>query len=338
MAHPPTPPTSHFPAAPANADARAVDAWFASVSLKEISPQDYSVVSVEASDSVETALRKISTANIYSAPVMDKGRCVGLIDLIDLVHYLVSLFADLSNTQLGGKKKTIEKFALHFVSKAEIEDLKVAFFRTPVVKLIDCSKENAFVTIPFEGSTLRDLVRHLSSHTIRRVAAVDSSGKVVRVISQSTVIQYFVKHLDKLGPRVNQTLEAAGAITRNLVMVPSELRAIDAFLTMVEYRLSSVIFVGEDGELTGTVSAKDLKGALLDFYALILPISDYVGMVRRETTTRDTPPLINVHATDTVAHAMAKLSVVGIHRIYVLGHSRSPLGVVSLGDILKLWH
>ncbi len=77
------------------------------------------------------------------------------IDLIDLVHYLVSLFADLSNTQLGGKKKTvcllagiqnadcthsndyqIEKFALHFVSKSEIEDFKVAFFRTPVVKLI----------------------------------------------------------------------------------------------------------------------------------------------------------------------------------------------------------
>lgn len=123
----------------------------------------------------------------------------------------------------------IEKFALHFLNKTEIEELRIAFFRTPVVKLIgtchlalemlltpllshlDCSKQNAFVTIPFEGSTLRDLVRHLSSHTIRRVAAVDSSGmapsisrlhttkrdagKVVRILSQSTVIQYFAKHV-----------------------------------------------------------------------------------------------------------------------------------------------
>ena len=54
MAHPPIP---HPPASPANADARAVDSWFASVSLKEISPQDYVLVSVEASDSVETALK-----------------------------------------------------------------------------------------------------------------------------------------------------------------------------------------------------------------------------------------------------------------------------------------
>lgn len=55
-----------------------------------------------------------------------------------------------------------------------------------------------------------------------------------------------------------------------------------------------MLFVGEEGDLTGTLSAKDLKGALVDFYALILPVSEFVGMVRRETTTRDTPPLINV--------------------------------------------
>jgi len=307
------------------------------VPLKELAPQEVPLITVEASDSVEAALKKLSTLNIYSAPVLDKGRCVGLIDLIDLVHYLVSLFADFTNTQLGGKKKTTEKFALHFVNKTEIEDLKTSFFRTPVVKLMDCSKQNAFVTLPFESATLRDLLRHLSAHNVRRVVALDATGKAVRVLSQSTVIQFFVKHPEKLGPRVTQTLEATGAITRNLVMVPSELRAIDAFLTMVEYRLSSVLFVGEDGELLGTVSAKDLKGVLLDFYSLVLPVHDFVGLVRRETTTKDTPPLINVQATDTVGHAMAKLAAVGIHRIYVLGHSRSPLGVVSLGDIAKLW-
>lgn len=56
MAHPPAP---HSPATPvgANQDARAVDAWFASVSLKELAPQDYNLVAVEASDPVETALR-----------------------------------------------------------------------------------------------------------------------------------------------------------------------------------------------------------------------------------------------------------------------------------------
>lgn len=59
MAHPPAP---HSPAAPvsANQDARAVDAWFASVSLKELAPQDYNLVAVEASDPVETALRVLS--------------------------------------------------------------------------------------------------------------------------------------------------------------------------------------------------------------------------------------------------------------------------------------
>ena len=41
----------------ANAEARAVDEWMASVSIKEIAPQDYTLVTVEASDPVEVALK-----------------------------------------------------------------------------------------------------------------------------------------------------------------------------------------------------------------------------------------------------------------------------------------
>lgn len=50
-------PQPHAPALPANNEARAVDSWFASVSIKEIAPQDYPLITVDASDNVEAALR-----------------------------------------------------------------------------------------------------------------------------------------------------------------------------------------------------------------------------------------------------------------------------------------
>lgn len=50
-------------------------------------------------------MRGFGTHNL--AEVRYASFLLAKIDLIDLVHYLVSLFADLSNTQLGGKKKTV---------------------------------------------------------------------------------------------------------------------------------------------------------------------------------------------------------------------------------------
>ncbi len=131
-------------------------------------------------------------------------------------------------------------------------------------------------------------------------------------------------------------LEQAGCVTRNLITISPELRALDAFVSVVENHLSAVAYLGEEGDVLGNVSVKDLKGVLISFNNLTLPVVEYVNIIRRDTV-KDIPPLVSIQPTESVGKAMQKLAAVGIHRLYVFGtHGHSPVGMVALGDILKL--
>jgi CBS domain-containing protein len=144
--------------------------------------------------------------------------------------------------------------------------------------------------------------------------------------------------LDKLGDRVQQTIDQANIGTRPLVTIPAEFRAVDAFVMLIEHRISAVGFLGEEGDVHGNVSIKDIKGLLLDFNNLLLPVHEYINIIRNETikvfllpvdqcesvlqragkfrnltqpvallSVQDTLPMINVHTSD-IRHLLAHVS------------------------------
>jgi CBS domain-containing protein len=94
-----------------------------------------------------------------------------------------------------------------------------------------------------------------------------------------------------------EQIDQAQVGTRPLISIPLEFRAIDAFVMMIEYHLSALCFLGEEGEVSGNISVKDLKGVLLDFNALIHPVADYVNMIRRDNVrVRAFPLMLTVAA------------------------------------------
>jgi len=313
-----------------------MEQYFASVPAKDIVSDDsHPIVSVSPNDTVESVLKKLSSHNIYAVPVVDNGKTLGLVDLVDLLTHLVHIFAHTINAKLGGKRDTVTKFVEHHYTAQELDNVKNTFFNGTAAKIIDHSKQNGYHPVKVEGATLKDIVKALALPNVHRIVLTNAHDHPVKIVSQSTVIHYLSKHVEKLGKLGEQSLEEAKCVTRNLITITPEMRAIDAFVTITEHHLSALAYLGEDGTI-GNVSVKDLKGVLINFNNLTLPVVEYVNIIRRDTV-KDIPPLVSIQTSESVSKAIQKLSAVGIHRLYILsGKGHTPEGTVALGDILKL--
>jgi len=311
--------------------------WLSSLKVSDILPSDVPIVILDATETLEETLKKLVSHNIYSAPVWDgtNSKYLGTVDLVDIITFLARIFCNKAKIESGKGKQTIEQFSVYAFQKHELQELKEEFFNQPIIKIINLSGQNAYQPLPLEGTTLRDVILLLIRADVARVPLLDKSGKVARICSQSSLISYFTKHLDKLGTITNLTVDQAKIATKPMITVPPELRAIDAFMIMSEYKISGLAYLGEEGEVLGNISVKDIKGVVLDFFNLVHTTVDYIGIVRRESI-RDTFPLVNIHETDPIGKVIAKLAAVGIHRLYLFGSSKSPIGIVSLHDVTKL--
>jgi len=311
--------------------------WLSSIKIVDILPSDIPIVTLDVGETIEVTLKKLVSYNIYSAPVWDgkNSKYLGTVDLVDIITFLARIFCSKAKIEIGKGKLTIEQFSIYAFQKHELQELKEEFFTHPIIKIINLSGQNTFQPLPLEGTTLKDVLLVLIKPDVARVPLVDKSGKVVRMCSQTSLISYFAKHLDKLGTMANLTVDQGKIATKPMITLPPELRAIDAFIMMSEYRISGLAYLGEEGEVLGNISIKDIKGVVLDFFNLVHSTLDYIGIVRRESI-RDTFPLVNIHENDVIAKVIAKLAAVGIHRLYLFGSSKSPIGIVSLHDVIKL--
>jgi len=204
----------------------------------------------------------------------------------------------------------------------------------PIKDLINYSKQNIYHPVK-ETENLLTLITLLSSG-IRRVPIINSEGKIIDFISQLSLLNFFHQNISNFKPINDLTLESLGLAKKQVITVKWDDRAIDAFAKLFEYKVSALAIIHEDGSLTGNVSVKDIKAISQDFKKLLLPIEEYVNLIRRENL-RATYPIITCHPTETLGNVIARLSTVGIHRIYINDADSTSVhcaGVISLRDVL----
>jgi len=220
--------------------------WLENLPAKDLFANSKPIVTCEKNETVETILRKLATHNLYSLPVVDQtGSPMGLVDLVDLIALLVDVAGTQLGISLGQKRGTFEQFSQHFYNSTEITNIQNAFHHTAAEKVVNYSKQNSFLSLPLEGTLARDVLKNLLHGHTHRICLMDQ-GKVVYVVSQSTFISFFAKHVEKLGRKAQLTIEEAHAMTKPLITIPAEIRAIDAFVMLNEYRFSALAFLGED--------------------------------------------------------------------------------------------
>jgi len=274
-------------------------------------------------------------ANIHSAPVYENDKCIGLVDLCDVVAFLAHTFYKKADIHADGEA-ALNALATKSFSKDDMSEgkgMNYRFTHQTVKELIDCSKQNPFKSIPMTAS-LNELMRTLAG--VRRVPVVDAAGNVVALISQSTVVMFMADHHSQLSIS-SKTLEELSLARKHVFTIPSSARAIDAFARLHEQRISAIAITDQSGKMIGNVSLKDVQFAVSDVRHLLMPVFDYVNAIRRENLfTRN--PTMSCHPTDTFGSILQRFKAVKVHRFYIqsAGIDVHPIGIISVSDILKV--
>jgi len=300
------------------------------------------------SDSVATAFQKMINNNILSVPVYDQVRrsFTHFIDMVDVVA-----------------------FAVARVTEQQASSDFIQFMDIPLLQTVNCgevsdlSKRDPFFPVE-SGAPLLEAMNLMVKWGVHRIPIVDAEGELMTIISQSQLSAFIYKYLSSFSPSLFKQTAASIAIPvieqgtstnipAKVISVGLRDRAIDAFITMHEKRISGVAVIDDDGIIVGNVSASDLKaighdGILLT--RLFYPVSEFLKLIcphgntepsselsRDEKQTqalRYTPPAI-VPTTATFGAVLGTLVLARIHRVYVVDEQRHPVGVIGYAEILR---
>jgi len=163
---------------------------------------------------------------------------------------------------------------------------------------------------------------------IHRVPVFDSTGtKVMSVVSQSLVVKFLADHLGQVGRAGSKSLRDLHLGVKKVVTVDESAKAIEGYRLMDANKLESIAVVGADGKLVAQLSASDLRGLSKElFAALDRRISDFTGKAKRVSTCQPDTKLRDV---------VKQLATGSLHRLWIVDKDQRPIGVVSLGDVMK---
>jgi len=288
----------------------------------------------EVNQTLSQCLEALTNRRIYSLPVFDKEKYVGMISLKEIVNFIVQQFYKSAHATSSEKHLRIETLKAHTFVDEDYRSISEAIQKEPL--------RDHLQTVPvLEDSTkLKDLISALSKS--ERVPIIHN-GKIVNIVSQATVLRFIAKHLNDVGSIIHETLHQLDCITKPVHTVSMNTPAIVSFAIMVESGFSSLGFLDEDeSHISGVISFKDIRGAVMDGTdSLLKPTEDYVNTIRRndeKNITKDVVPTVNCSAKDPLGKVISKLTAVGIHRLFVREDGASDFtGIVSLSDILKLF-
>jgi len=311
-------------------DTTSIEQAINSSSEHWINKRNKNIISISANASIVEALQILSSNNILGAPVFDRenNNFLGFVDMMDLLANVVSFYKerDVSGLQAG------EDVPVSWCR--DIETLKERgeqFAKQPVTALIDKSRVDDYCPVSHHG-TLFQVMEDVLSQNVHRVPVFDNSDKVYNVLSQSDLIHFLFENIRDVGIARFDTVEKLNLGTQVVISMSAKAKAIHAFFLMLYNKVPAVAIVSGNGELVGNLSASDLRG--LDqntFPQLLMPVMEFVKSVKRHRG------LITCKKDSTLESVLSKLANNKVHRLWMVNDQNSPIGVVTLTDIMKLF-
>lgn len=302
---------------------------FEKLTAKELPlPPFGKIVALPSNLSVAEACRELGKYNILAAPVRDVSepdesswvyKYIGIVDFLGMVDWMVKRV----------KGKMPESFA-------ELLALEEAFQTTTIKELAETSRWSPFVPIDpsSEPSVLLAMVI-LGKYGISRVCITESSGDLTNVVTQTTMAQFILGHMDVLGAVGTKSIKELGLLEDDLcedaVTINQRQTYWDAFRLMSDMLISAVPIVDDDNKLVGTISVKDIRKMILDpvrFKILTAPLSEFDGFSKRHLTCAPS---------DTLETAMDRIVRHHVHRLWILNDKGEVRGVLSLRDCIAIF-
>jgi len=227
--------------------------------------KNFSLISINETDTVADVLQTFSENGISSAPLVDStGTICKAIDMLDLVSYCTAKLDLLKKSTQKSEKQQIKEF----LSK-EIKNLA------------DFSNRNPFQILPARKS-LKKALRLLSYPNTHRIY-LEEHGVLLALFTQSKAIEILLEHRkgfeETFQFRVGELFPEARQAKEMFYKEP----LLAAFERIHQARVSGLAVVNEKGELVGNISASDLKYARFNnpvelFEELKSPIESFFGI------------------------------------------------------------
>jgi len=294
-------------------------------------PRPSNVITVDSKCKLYDGFLTLIQNNILSAPVWDSSinKYIGYLDIRDLVSFVVFVYDE---------QKVQEDSRLEDLIKHGIGQLKMK--TTDGVTVSYLSRRHKFITAN-ESDTLDSVTKLLAEHSLHRVPVLDENGKVVNIISQSSIVQILAKKCTKAVGDDDADLPLSNHPeigTSPVLSVPKTESVINTFRLLEKKNLSGIALVDDTGRLVGTTTGKDLGLFLKNptLASLNLPVFEHLQKIRTQLIDAKTP-CIAVFERDKLSRAVGLLAATRVHRVFVVDgeeHYR-PVRIISITDILR---
>jgi len=300
--------------------------------VDSIVPKQQSLVIIDSKEVLPKAFQVLSKKNIYSAPVYDSESqsYLGFLDLLDIVAFVVEIIDTQAKTKLSASKQdSIDLYdLLEQIEKFDLEHTS---------RIIGLATKNPMCPI-HTGSSVKKALEVFVRSGARRLPVVE--GKHLKsILTQSALLHWLNANLSQLPAKLREkTVRELGIGLKEVFSVRIDTKAIEAFRLMAQRGIHGIAVLDENGEIFSNISAKDIK--ILEpevlFTKMYKPVLELVQLVR-SSNLKAVFPSFCVTMDNTFEEVIKKLAILGVHRLYIEDAKRRPIGVISLGDILKLF-
>jgi len=294
--------------------------YFAKFPLEQLTPRNPtgtirlwksgSAVTLAHNERISRAFHKLVTEGFLSAPVLDdRGRYMGIMDLLDLVAFTTSLFdekkLDPNETEWS---KFLEKEKAFW--DAKVED---------VMQRPSMTNPTPFHPVHKNFSVLQAM-EIMSRTGARRLPVLDEYSNVVGICTQSMIISLLSQGLERMGSAAQlKVSEMHDQLCKEVYSIREDQRAIEGFRLMIEKNVQGVAIVDKDGCLVDALSARDLRGIGTNasrFKRLYDTVANFKNLVRGDFPAQTPRQPLSVLENEAFSRVISLMDDGNIHRVF----------------------
>jgi len=266
------------------------------------------IITISTNTTIQDALSIFSQKAIHIVPIIHEsnGQCLGTLTTLDIAGFIA---------EVAPKQEIFQEKAKNL-------------FQCTVSDVMKFYKSESF--IPMDAAyPLKLGVSALCN--IAHAVPIVKNQQIKDILTQADINNFIASNPELyLGDAANKSLSFLGLVKGSdaIHKVTNEARVVDTLHTFYTHKINAAAVVDTTGSMTQDFSASDLTTLNIDNISRIYePLSKFLSLGKRE--------LIYCKQETDLGNVVKLLAENKVHRVWILGDSKQPIGLISLSDIMK---
>eukprot|EP00730_Choanoeca_flexa_P016291 TRINITY_DN7665_c0_g1_i2.p1 TRINITY_DN7665_c0_g1~~TRINITY_DN7665_c0_g1_i2.p1 ORF type:complete len:346 (+),score=101.82 TRINITY_DN7665_c0_g1_i2:64-1101(+) len=278
---------------------------------------------------IKDAFDTLTSNKIHSAPVFNKqtNKYDGFFDVADMVVYVIEALRATS----GPDVEVPDTFAnvqaiIEWVHRHDSE---------AVANIVNISQRNPFKSLS-PSSDLLAALELLGNKGLKRLPVVDlETGKVAKLISQSTLNRYLLQHEAAYASFGQDTVGQIAHFHKDVISVAMNAPALRAFELIMKHDISAIAVtepVARSKRVVGTISDTDMKAIVQkqNFSLYQVTVEKLLRVIRPDKVNF----VLSVTDKTKLADIPSMLEANRVHRVYVVDYTANLTGVITFKELM----